>query len=264
MNIWVLISSKKIFLILLIFILLGFQVSQSESIQNYGITLQSTRLIYNEEQRNGILFKVKNNTKKPYLIQSQVGLFFENIFKVTETKFDKKIPFIVLPPLKRLNAQDDFNLVIRLINYRDLPSDRESVFALRIKAIPEGEGEQPNGITEDKLGEMKVMLAVQNTMKLFYRPNSLPDYNPEKIADSLIFVHSGKSLVVSNPTPFYITLKTLCVGETDIDDKALFQMIPPFGKLSFPVKASARGNVTWQLITDYGSATRIHTRSLQE
>ena len=87
------------------------------------------------------------------------------------------------------------------------------------------------------------MLALQNTLKLFYRPQQLPVYTIEQIADKLRFVKQDGKLVVSNSAPYFVTFKSLTVGNTAIDDKALFQMIPPFGQLTYPLPVSASGDV---------------------
>ncbi|UHD27162.1 molecular chaperone [Klebsiella variicola] len=50
------------------------------------------------------------------------------------------LPFIVLPPLQRLEASDALTLRIRLTR-NTLPKDRESVFILSLKTIP-GQGEK--------------------------------------------------------------------------------------------------------------------------
>jgi len=220
-----------------------------------GITLQSTRVIYPQERKKGITFILKNDAQVPYLIQSNVVPLPDNnaASKQTET------PFIVLPPLKRLDADEQLTLTLR-VTKNSLPDDRESVFALQIKAIPAKSDSSENNLP----GQVKVMLALQNTLKLFYRPAQLPVYTIEQISDELRFAKQGSQLVVSNSSPYYVTFKSLVVGNTAIDANALFQMIPPFAQLALPLSASASGEVQWQLINDYGYASDTYRRPLTQ
>jgi len=220
-----------------------------------GITLQSTRVIYPQEREKGITFILKNDTRVPYLIQSRVIPLPNN----NATRKQAEAPFIVLPPLKRLNSDEQLTLTLRLTK-NSLPDDRESIFALQIKAIPAESDSRDNSLP----GEVKVMLALQNTLKLFYRPAQLPVYTIEQISDKLRFVKQGSQLMVSNSSPYYVTFKSLVVGNTAIDVNALFEMIPPLGQLTYPLSASASGEVQWQLINDYGYTSGTYRRPLTQ
>lgn len=222
--------------------------------QRSGITLQSTRVIYPQSKSKGVTFTLKNDTQTPYLIQSRVA---DQILGSPSAKPAAEVPFIVLPPLKRLDADEQLTLTIRLTK-NTLQDDRESVFALQIKAIP-AQSDSDKSATS---GQVKVMLALQNTLKLFYRPQQLPVYTLDQITDKLRFVKQGDQLVVSNSGPYYVTFKSLAVGNTAIDANALFEMVPPFGQLTYPLSTSVSGEVHWQLINDYGQASEMYRRPL--
>lgn len=225
-----------------------------------GITLQSTRVIYPENKKKGVTFTLKNDTSTVYLIQSKVvNVVPGDPSREKQTKAFSEAPFMVLPPLKRLDADEQLTLTIRQTK-KSLPSDRESVFSLQIKAIPAKE----DGDNNAKPGEVKVMLALQNTLKLFYRPEQLPVYTSAQIADSLQFVKQGDQLVVNNGAPYYVTFKSLAVGHSAVDANQLFQMIPPFGRISYPLSAAASGEIHWQLINDYGQASEAFRRPLTQ
>lgn len=223
-----------------------------------GITLQSTRVIYPAEQRKGITFKIGNDTAHTYLIQSKVSNTTLGMDANTDAKVTAgNAPFIVLPPLKRLASGEPLTLTIRQTQ-NTLPIDRESVFALQIKAIP------AQSDSQDTLppGQIRVALALQNTLKLFYRPQGLPPYNIKQITDGLRFTRQGESLEVINPGPYYVTFKSLSVGNNPIDNTALFEMVPPYGKVTYPLSTKASGEIHWQLINDYGYASDHYRRQL--
>jgi len=244
-------------LLLLTSILLSGTAGANAPARN-GITLQSTRIIYSEAQHKGITFKVQNDTDQAYLIQSRVSQAIPGRAVNSDDKSSvDNAPFIVLPPLKRLAPGEPLTLTIRQTR-KTLSAERESVFALQIKAIPA----QSDSSERLPTGQIRVALALQNTLKLFYRPEGLPAYDINLIANSLGFTRQGDSLEVSNPNPYYVTFKSLSVGNTPIDNTALFEMVPPNGKVSYPLSTRVSGEIHWQLINDYGYATDTYHRPL--
>ncbi len=235
-------------------------IAEARAQSREGITLQSTRVIYPQDKQKGITFTLKNDTQIPYLIQSKVvNLLSNGIATGTSPHQSVEAPFIALPPLKRLDAAEQLTLTIRLTK-NTLPEDRESVFALQIKAIPSSS----DSSTTHTSGQVKVMLALQNTMKLFYRPQQLKTYTLDQIADGLSFVRQGNQLIVNNSSPYYVTFKSLAVGNSDIDAQALFQMVAPFAQQTYPLSLSATGELQWQLVNDYGRASQKHRRPLTQ
>jgi len=223
-----------------------------------GLTLQSTRVIYPEARSKGVTFNIQNDTDHAYLIQSLVSPVIPDSILATDDKnASVTAPFIVLPPLKRLASGEPLTLTIRQ-SKNTLPADRESVLAFKIKAIPA----LPESLDTLQPGQVSVALALQNTLKLFYRPQGLPAYDIEYIADALRFIRQKDSLVVINPGPYYVTFNSLSVGYYSIDNAELFEMVPPFGKVSYPLNIKAVGKINWQLINDYGFATNSHQREL--
>lgn len=225
-----------------------------------GITLQSTRIIYPGEESRGITFAVTNDTLSPYLLQSRVDEW-ESSLSATESPegtAEAPLPFIVTPPLIRVDAGETVTLRIRRTQ-NTLPADRESVFAFEVKAIP---GQPAEDISAQE-GQGRMVLALQNTLKLFYRPAGLPAYDIQSVAEALQFQRQGAQLTVRNPTAFYATFSTLSVGGQAVGDSALFSMVPPFGQLSYPLPVvTSAGDVRWSLLDDYGVPTASVIRPL--
>ncbi|MEX6285786.1 molecular chaperone [Providencia hangzhouensis] len=248
-----------------VLLLLGSLQTQAGNInERKGITLQSTRIIYPEKEHKGVTFEVTNDTQTVYLVQSRIDTWPSELsdpVDITETETTLSSPFIVLPPLERLSGGEKITLRIRKVR-NTLPTDRESVFAFQIKAIP-GQSKSEGSHKNLKKGQAHIILALQNTLKLFYQPEGLPVYNARHIAESLQFRRQGTQLVVINPTSFYATFDSLSAGGKAIEDKELFRMVPPFGQQIYALPDTVSSDeVRWQLLDDYGVPTEPMTRAL--
>ncbi|MCI1737826.1 MAG: fimbria/pilus periplasmic chaperone [Pseudomonas veronii] len=95
-----------------------------------GVVVGGTRVVYDGSRKEASI-SVKNTEKtKPYLIQSWVDDGAQTA--------PGKAPFIMTPPLFRLDAEQEN--VLRIIRTGgDFPQDRESVFWVNIKSIPASE-----------------------------------------------------------------------------------------------------------------------------
>lgn len=231
--------------------------------ERQGITLQSTRVIYPAKETKGITFAVTNDTQAVYLVQSRVEAWPHSLAEPVGASRGVKAlsPFIVLPPLTRLESSDTLALRIRLVE-KTLPTDRESVFAFQVKAIPSQSepGKQAEG---NSTGQARIILALQNTLKLFYRPEGLPRYDAQQVAESLTFELQGMRLIVTNPSAFYVTFDELSVAGNPIEAEALFSMVPPLGQQTYPLPNTvSSGEVRWRLLDDYGVKTESVTRTL--
>lgn len=70
----------------------------------------------------------------------------------------------------------------------NLPTDRETLYWMNVKAIPP---------TDEKNTQKNTLqLALQNKIKLFYRPENLP-VQPGKARNMLRFKYEGKQLKLS-------------------------------------------------------------------
>lgn len=211
--------------------------SLAQASQPGGITVGGTRLIYNGSKKEAAL-NITNTDSKPFLIQS----WGEN-----QPGVSGKVPFIVTPPLFRLEGQQQN--ILRIVRAGgNLPEDRESLYWLNIKSIPSGDA-QSNSNT--------LQIAVKTRIKLIYRPKLLKG-KPEDVTTKLIWEQTGSRLVVSNPTPFVMNFNKVKVGGQEIKDATY---VMPMSKATFTAPAGAHGTVTWKLITDYGGLGAEHSSS---
>ena len=113
--------SKRTFAVILT-LLCSFCIGQALA---GGIVLQRTRVIYDASRKEAALPVANKGAETPYLLQSWV----DNI------DGKSRAPFIITPPLFRLEAGDDSSL--RIIKTADnLPENKESLFYINVRAIP--------------------------------------------------------------------------------------------------------------------------------
>lgn len=207
-----------------------------------GIVIGGTRIIYDGDKKETSASIRNPERSGVYLVQSWVDSGAQG----------GKVPFIVTPPLFRINPGEENMLrIVRIVRTGgNLPQDRESVFWLNVKSIP---------ATEDSAPHNNVLqVVVKSRIKLFYRPAGLEGH-PETAYHKLSVARSGNRLTVSNPTPYYVTFFTLRVDGQEIKDA---DMVPPKGSVSFTLASVAASTVTWQAISDYGGVSQPESRKL--
>lgn len=211
-----------------------------------GVVIRGTRIVYPSTARE-IPVEITNQDKnRSYLVQAWMSDFANDL--------SKKTPFVVTPPLVKLEAQK--NSLFRLIytGTQKLPEDRESIFWLNVKSIPgmaEESAQAPN----------QLQFAVQNQLKVFYRPEGLAD-NADTAYSKITFQIQGSKLIAKNPTPYYVTFRTLAVNGKPVSFKGngvLKMMINPFSDQTYNLTSpsSKNNNVEWSAINDYGGTTDI-------
>ncbi|WP_052329017.1 fimbria/pilus periplasmic chaperone [Providencia sneebia] len=240
-----------------------------------GIELQSTRVIYPGDAKNGMTFTVTNRSSQVYLLQSRIQPW-RNAVLASQDSHDPKLvndinvhpsamkedkettlsPFIILPPLVRFSPNDAIVLRIRLVK-NTLPKDRESVFTLMLKAIPSQA--LPKNLA-DKAG-LSMALALQNNLKLFYRPAGMPLMTSTERAEKLQFTRQNSELVVTNPTPYYVTLSDIQINRVPVPLHSQ-RMLAPFSKAQFTLARHSGDVVSWQTIGDDGMNTPAQTQKL--
>ncbi|MTB79066.1 fimbria/pilus periplasmic chaperone [Providencia stuartii] len=221
-----------------------------------GIVLGSTRVIYPESALKGVTFNLTNHTPWVYLLQSRITPWSrEDMAEVSNTDLiegDEKDnpPFIILPPLTRFEPEQTLALRIRLTR-QQLPTDRESVFMLMLKAIPS----QPSDIQQqNSQAKATLVLALQNNIKLFYRPSQLPMMDASSRAEQLQFIFHKREITVKNSSAYFVTLNQLSVGGDKVN-LAGRAMIAPFSQETYMTSESIAKTVDWQIFDDEGRPT---------
>ncbi|EQC1057383.1 MULTISPECIES: molecular chaperone [Providencia] len=224
-----------------------------------GISFYVLRVVYTEKDKNGVSLTAYNSTPETYLFQSRmlpVDLATGNPDMSAES--GSRIPFVVTPPLSRLEANGELTLRIRR-NGEFLPKDRESVFFISMKAIPSQRSPE-----EREPDSQHMVLTVVSNIKLFYRPEGLHRRAivDTDVSSKLTFRQEGNQLIAENPTSYWLTFSRLKVGGKALDKTQLRLMVPPKGKQSYSLPAGTATSVSWQLIDEDGWDTPVQERAL--
>ena len=199
-----------------------------------GIAMSATRVIYQADKKEAALTVSNRNPKEAFLIQTWVE----------DAGGNKKTPFVITPPLFRLDPAKDN--VLRIVHLgTPLPQDRESVYWVNVKAIP----------STPEAGQSKnvLQIAVRTRLKLFYRPAGLTG-NANEAYRQLTFTRQGDQVVIHNPTPYTMSFDHLAFEGRDA---GRVPMVPAKSQVSQPLPAGMQSvaNVTYSVINDFGASS---------
>lgn len=211
-----------------------------------SIVITGTRVIYpsNEDE---VTVKLSNNGKGPVLIQSWI-----DDGNADATPDSIKVPFVITPPINRVDAQKGQALRVSFTKETNLPNDRESLFWLNVLEIP------PKGATNKS--DNKLQIAFRTRIKLFYRPSSL-EGNSTNAAENLRWELNDNDLVAINNSPFYVTLLGVHSENAKVGD--INSMVPPFGRLNLKVESGRFLNgkeFTYSYVNDWGAAKKVKSK----
>lgn len=205
-----------------------------------GVALSSTRVIYDGSRKEASLTVNNKSTTDEFLIQSWVD----------DANGNKKTPFIITPPLFKLNPTK--NNVLRIVNTSNaLPQDRESVYWVNVKAIP--------AKSENAEDKNVLQIAVRTRLKLFYRPAGLKGNSMDGWS-KLKFTSAGANQIkVENPSAFNLTFNKFYANGRNIEKTG---MVPAKGSLNIELPAGTGkvSEVKYNIINDFGTAGDMLTQ----
>ena len=206
-----------------------------------GIVLERTRVIYDAGKKEAALPVANRSENLPYLLQSWV----DNV------QGTARGPFIITPPLFRLDAGSDSSLRI-IKSSGNIANNKESLFFINVRAIPAKSQSDDENNT--------LTLVFKTRIKLFYRPENLVG-KPYDAYKSLEYKYENNELNIYNPSAYYVVFAGLALGKTDLTNK--IDYIAPGEHKRLAVSAAAGKTVQWAAINDYGGTTKTETRTLQ-
>lgn len=201
-----------------------------------GLTLGATRLIYSQGKKEASVPLNNFGDSVPYLIQSWVANFDQK---------EDNVPFITTPPLFKLARQgsNTIRVVYTGDAARSLPTDRESVFLLNVRAVPAVSKEtSPNRLT----------IATQNIIKLIYRPSKLTEKGAGEAWRQLKVAPGAGTLTFTNPTPYVVTLTRMKINDRPLERPGMLQ---PFASKTIKAPVEKIDKVTFSTINDFGGVT---------
>ena len=203
-----------------------------------GVNVGATRVIYQSKEKEANL-SLSNSGEDgvPYLVQSWVSPY--------ENRDDSADEFIITPPLFRLDAKGQNILRIIATNAQKLPTDKESLFLLNVKAIPAKSTEQSN--------QNVLQIALKTTIKLFYRPAGLQG-SLEEAVKNLQWRAEGGKLTVQNPSGFNVVVSDLQINNSA--SKGMPEVIKPGSTVTTTIPLKNSDTLQLSYINEYGSTVQ--------
>lgn len=203
-----------------------------------SVVTDGTRLVFNGNKKEASI-TVENKDSVANLVQSWVE------------PVDPSSPgdtLIITPPLFRLGGGDR-NVLRVLRSGKALPENCESMYWLNVKGIP---------AIDKKDNTNKIQLAINNRIKIIYRPEALKGKKPEDYADKIQWTRSGNELTATNPSSYYMNFYEVKLGSTTIAEPGF---ISPHGQKHYRIPAGSQGSarLEWSIINDYGVKGKLHS-----
>ena len=206
------------------------------SAQSYaGIGLETTRIIFNQNDKNASVTAFNTDANTGFLLQSWV----EGV--------DRKLSpdFVVTPPLMKL-GQDKKN-TLNISKVADLSNNNvEQLYWLNVRFIPPGKENSENVLR----------FSLTNQIKLIYRPEILEKVDFSKEVKKIIWTVTGDKLVVNNPTPYIINLNSTNIDAQPVEE---ITYLLPQTETNFKLKskASVKPKIEFSYINDYGAVVKL-------
>lgn len=219
---------------------------------NASVLIAGTRVVF-PAQDGEVTVRLTNDNAHPALVEAWID---NGDPKSTPDKVS--VPFLITPPLFRMEAHKDQDLRI-ISTPASLPSDRESLFWLNVLEIP------PKPDAQESAGKNLLQFAIRSRLKLFYRPAHLPgnaQTAPAQVTWTAVADGQGYALEVHNPTPYHVTIVKLSLDVGGKLYSADSGMADPLGSLRLKVKglttAPAAGtSVAYDIVNDYGATQSL-------
>lgn len=204
-----------------------------------NIIITGTRVIYPANQKI-VNVQLTNETDRPALMQAWIddGDEHSSPSSISATR----VPFIIVPPVSRMEAKEGQTLRINYTAKSDLPKDRESIFYLNVLDIP------PKPKKNEIEGNNYLQIAVRSRIKLFYRPTL--NIEPYEAYKAVQWQKTNKGLKVNNQTPYYITFINASINKKSLKK---IGMIAPFSSKEIKAKVQTGQKVNWVVVNDFGA-----------
>lgn len=212
-----------------------------------SIVVSGTRVIYPGNEKE-VTVKLSNVGKSPVLVQSWIDRG-----DVSAKPEKIAVPFILTPPMNRIDPDKSQTLRLSYTASPALPEDRESVYWLNVLEIP------PLRATA---APNRLQVAFRTRIKLFYRPVAIDDkVKATEAGEKLTWTISGTTLRAHNITPYFISLVSVNVGQGASGDSAEGEMVPPMGTQTFQMRGALKAGtpLSYEFVNDWGAVKSVRT-----
>lgn len=213
-----------------------------------GIVVNGTRVIYPGNERE-VTVRLSNTGTGPVLVQSWID---KGDVDARPEKI--QVPFILTPPINRINPDKSQTLRLSYTGSPALPEDRESVYWLNVLEIPP--------VTK-KIAPNRIQVAFRTRIKLFYRPAALSDRaKAAEAAEKLSWSVSNGELKATNSSPYFVSLASVSLSQGSRKTSVDGVMISPLSSHGFHIKDTelmrAGTSVSWEYVNDWGAVKQGH------
>lgn len=209
-----------------------------------GISFNFTRVVLTEKDKNGVTFKAHNNNPFPVLIQAWGSNLDTITGSVLDSSGSEEIPFIVLPPLQRVEPDEDFILRVRF-NGKSIKENTESVYLLSFKAIPISKSSSDN----------ELLMTVVTNLKVFIRNKLYESGGVSSAAHKVSSFWVPEGIIIKNPTPYWLTLSSMKVDKMEIDKELLLKMVEPMSSTLYKWDKGKPKEIQVKFIDEYSMDT---------
>lgn len=180
-----------------------------------SVTMSGSRVIFPGDSSSKTI-QFNNQDNEPAIIQLQMVK--------ADGSLENDSPFIMVPPAFRIEPHSDQS--VRIIHSgKILSTNKESLFYLQFKQLPSIKKSDTNG--------NKLLITINNNVKVFYRPKSLMENENSNPASKIKFDITHSSLTLRNPTGYFIPIIKLEIQGEDKSYKFIqYKMLAPFSSLT--------------------------------
>lgn len=215
-------------------ILIAFLIASTQSV-HAGIVIYGARIIYPAE-KNEVLVQLMNQGERSSLVQSWID---DGDTLLPPEKI--QVPFLLTPPVVKVAGDSGQQLKIKKMP-NTLPNDKESLFFLNVLDIP------PNN--PDSAGKNVLKFAMQNRIKLFYRPKGIAAVNKNTF-HKLALTRSGNSYSIRNDAANWVTVTEVKANNVKINNESI--MLAPLSSANVALKNTNANQYKMTIIDDHGN-----------
>ncbi|EAA2615841.1 molecular chaperone [Salmonella enterica] len=200
-----------------------------------GIVIYGTRVIYPADKKE-VLVQLMNQGNRSSLVQSWID---DGDSSLPPEKIH--VPFMITPPVAKVAGNSGQQLKIKKMAHM-LPNNKESLFFLNVLDIP------PNN--PDNVGKNVLKFAMQNRIKLFYRPKGISSVNMHTF-QKLSMKRNGSIYSIKNDAANWITVTEVKANNVKINNESI--MLAPLSSADVALKSANANQYKMTIIDDHGN-----------
>lgn len=236
---------KTIFILTAVSSVISHATQIETTTRSFSSFIGATRIVF-DAKSDSYNLPIDNRLDYPVLVETKI---------MDESSEKTSSKYIATPPLFRLDGgQKNTISIIRVSD--DFAKNVESMNWVCVKNIPPSDGSAwTRNNSNNKKSVLDINIMVNNCIKLIMRPSSLENLKDASYGDKLKWSIDNGKLTIENPTPYYINFSEIKLNGKNITPP-VFVKPKSFYVFENLKQAKQTGNITWQVLNDYGAKTR--------